>query len=352
VTAPVRRPARVPPLLAALALLGATALTGCGTTDPRAEAQPDPTEAVIAATTESTTTTLPPTTLPPTTTAPPLLFPVKLAPPAPLAPVDAPANPDEGGWEGFGPLFDGQPGAYWTQVRPNAATPAAGIVWIDPNLVSAQLFPGASVPGGSFATPPYVPKEQLPALLAAFNGGFLMKDARGGFFLEGQEAVPLRVGAASLVIDVNGVPTVGQWGRDVGPGPGVASVLQNLELLVDGGTYGPTFSPNDTGGHWGPTLSGAVRVWRSGVGVRPDGAPVWVGGPSMNVQALADAFIAAGAVRAMELDINPNWVTFNSYEHDPATGATTGFKLLSSMNRPANRYLSADDRNFVALFAR
>jgi hypothetical protein len=51
----------------------------------------------------------------------------------------------------------------------------------------------------------------------------------------------------------------------------------------------------------------------------------------------------------MELDINSEWVTFNYYG---APGAAAATKLLTGMTRDATRYLSPDDRDFFAVYAR
>ena len=64
---------------------------------------------------------------------------------------------------------------------------------------------------------------------------------------------------------------------------------------------------------WGATLGDQVYVWRSGLGVTADGALVYVGGPGLNITDLADLLVRAGAVRAMELDINTDWVNFSTY---------------------------------------
>ena len=53
--------------------------------------------------------------------------------------------------------------------------------------------------------------------------------------------------------------------------------------------------------------------------------------------------------RAMELDINSEWVTFNFYG---GWGARLPTKLLPGMHREATRYLEPDDRDFFAVFAR
>lgn len=63
--------------------------------------------------------------------------------------------------------------------------------------------------------------------------------------------------------------------------------------------------------------------------------------------------VAAGATRAMEYDINPQWVLFASYSdgfgYPPLT---VGTKLLDSMNYGPDHFLAPNWRDFVALFAK
>jgi hypothetical protein len=70
------------------------------------------------------------------------------------------------------------------------------------------------------------------------------------------------------------------------------------------------------------------------------------------VRSLAVLLARAGCVRAMELDINFDWVTFNLYRHAPDRSIGSATKLLDGMRWPATRYLSPDSRDFVALYAR
>jgi hypothetical protein len=228
---------------------------------------------------------------------------------------------------------------------------AVGVAWIDPGAVRAVFQPGTTDPPGKWGTPPYVLPEWQHDLAAAFNGGFKSKDSRGGMFLEGREAFPLRDGAASAVIDTDGVLTVGQWGRDVGMHDRVVSVRQNLELIVDGGRVNPRIRPNDIS-EWGATLDRKIEVPRSAVGVRPDGAIMYAGGPGLNARDIADVMAAIGCVRAMELDINAGWVTFNYFTWNNDTNAPLGAKLNGAMVRPETRFLVADERDFFSLFKR
>ena len=173
----------------------------------------------------------------------------------------------------------------------------------------------------------------------------------GGFYADGREAIPLVDGSASLVVHTDGTVDVGMWGRDDRMGTNVVSVRQNLVLILDGGQPVSGIDSNDH--RWGRTLGNKVSVWRSGVGVRPDGTLVYAASNGLTVETLAAMLQAAGCVRAMELDINPEWVTFNLFTH-PNSDATalSGTKLLPDMHRPADRFLGPDSRDFVAVLAR
>jgi hypothetical protein len=272
-----------------------------------------------------------------------------------MAPMALPALANEGTWQPLGPLAGGAPTMAVAQLRPDATHTSilAGVVWIDPKLVRFQLIPGTAEPGGQFAVEGTMPLDQRAALIAAFNGGFRFQDSHGGIYAEGLTAKPLVDGAASLVLRADGTVDVGQWGRDDALTANVTSVRQNLQLIVDGGQPVAGLDANDAR-RWGATLGNKVLVWRSGVGVRADGTLVYVAGDGLRIDSLADLLTRAGAVRAMELDINPNWVTFNVYAHpDPANPAALDpTKLLPDMQRPAARYLGADSRDFIAVYTR
>ena len=150
-----------------------------------------------------------------------------------------------------------------------------------------------------------------------------------------------------------GAVDIGAWNRDVSLGSDVEAVLQNLTLIVDGGQIPPAIGHNDTRA-WGATLKGHIAVARSGIGVAADGAVIYVAGPSLTAKTLAESLQRAGAVRAMVLDLNPEWVTFNFFEHpDPANPSNvTATKLYPAMQRPATRYLDTDSRDFFTVSTR
>jgi hypothetical protein len=279
---------------------------------------------------------------------------IGLPPPAPVPLVVTPAVPAEGQWQATGPVLDGRPAMYIAQYR--ADTVYTGqittAIWIDPHRLRLRLVPGALEPGGTWTEPPFLAGPAAAHAVAAFNGGFRLQDAKGGFYLDGQTASPLKDGAASVLILADGTVDIGTWGNQVTMTPAVRAVLQNLVLLVDGGQLASNASYNDA--HiWGNTLGANTIVARSGIGVTSTGALVYVAGPALTARTLAEALQRAGAVRAMTLDINPEWVTFNLYAHDNAADPTqiSPTKLYPQMQRPATRYLgpTRESRDFFTV---
>jgi hypothetical protein len=301
-----------------------------------------------------TTATAPPPAAPTSRHRAPVV-PPHLQPPAPIVPLASPPLAGEGIWHPIGSPVQGLPAAYATAIRPDPVHTSlvTGVGWMDTKLLRAVLYSGSQVPGGSWHDMAPIPPDQRPALIAAFNGGFRLPDTRGGYYAEGRMLKPLVDGAASLVIRNDGTPTVAKWGRDAIFGPDIASVRQNLSLIVDGGAPVPGLQ-SDSNVAWGATVGNKAFVWRSGVGVTAGGALVYAGGDGLSVESLAQVMAHAGAVRAMELDINSAWVSFFSYAPAPGApaAADNGSKLVSNMTSWPGRYLVPSSRDFVALFAR
>ena len=286
--------------------------------------------------------------------------------PAPTAPVpfDGQDPASAGSWHPAGRLVDGMPAVYETTLVPPGAALRAGIAWMDTKLLSAQLYSGSVSPGGlgyKFTAP--VLPQAAATLVAAFNGGFKMTDAHGGYYAEGRVIDPLVAGDASAVIYSNGSITVGAWGADVSMTRSVVAVRQNLVPLVADGK--PTALAAGTDWRaWGNTcgaescaasVPGIEHQWRSGLGVTANGALVYVVGPALDPLQLALVLVRAGAVRGMELDINPGWPVFAAYR--PATpdglaGPANGTKLLATHLGAATFFQRSYARDFVTMSAR
>lgn len=257
--------------------------------------------------------------------------PAPAADPAPVGPGGSVA------WSPTGRQALGRPVLY------TGSANGAFVAWMDPQLTRLAVVPGASDPLGS----PWggqVAPDQQPFLVSSFNGGFKWGDFDGGVIAFGASYRSPVAGQASLIAYSDGTYTVGAWGRDNDPNKQVVALRQNLGMLVDGGAPTPAAS---NPGAWGASVAG-VATARGGLGVDANGGLVWAGG-RLSPLDLANALIAAGAVRGMQMDINPDWVNFNAYDVGPDNVAR-GNGIYGATG--ANRYLSPDGRDFVAVFIR
>jgi hypothetical protein len=280
-----------------------------------------------------------------------------LAPPKDMkSPAKHPV-PGEGVWHVAGrETANGIPTMYEAFVRPDAVHTSyvVGVAWMDPTLLTAQLYSGSYIPGGG----PYkytAPVSALASktLVAAFNAGFRIQDSNGGYYTDGKNVVPLVNNAASVVIYKDGTMTMGSWGTQVWMSNQVASVRQNLDLIVNHGKAVAGLADQNSV-KWGKTLGGSFNVWRSGLGVTQDGAIVYVGGPAMSISDLANVLVLAGAVRGMQLDINTGWVQFAAFDGPIGTSlnGSNSSALLGSMPDGSRYFDTWWNRDFFTMSLR
>jgi hypothetical protein len=271
----------------------------------------------------------------------------------------------EGVWHPVGRPVAGTRAIYETTMVPPGGTEVAGVAWMDTRLLSARLYSGSLSPGkGPYRFTAPILATQARTLVAAFNGGFVMNVAHGGYYTEGRMVDPLVPGAASFVIYANDSVNIGAWGSDVSMTSRVVSVRQNLVPLVANGHLTATATSADWP-LWGATcgvyscaksVPGIEHQWRSGVGITSDGALVYVTGPGLSPFQLAELLVRAHAVRAMELDINSDWPDFSSYDPPTANGLASpanGSKLIAStVQGPWTFFATSWARDFITMSAR
>jgi hypothetical protein len=270
--------------------------------------------------------------------------------PPPIKPVIHPALPGEGVWHSTFAGGGSRPPVLVTSFRPDPNYPqnVAGVAWIDHTRTSVWLYPGLQEPAVSMQArgPMEVPMDMRKHLVATFNSAFKLADSGGGFVSGGHTYAPLKTGEATIVRYRNGSVNVQAWYGPSTAGPNVVYARQNLPLIVNNGHLTPNLS---TGPEWGATLGNAIQVWRSGVGIDRHGNLIYAAADIQTVASLAEILKRAGAVRAMELDINTYWPSFITYHRPGAGGAAN---LLTTMDRSPQRYLTPDDRDFFAVYLR
>ncbi|HZU59523.1 MAG TPA: phosphodiester glycosidase family protein, partial [Solirubrobacteraceae bacterium] len=267
-----------------------------------------------------------------------------------IKPVIHPALPGEGVWHATFANGGRYPPVLITSFRPQAAYPqlVAGVAWIDHTRTTTWLYPGMQEPAVALPDrgPEEVPPQLRSHLVATFNSGFKLADSNGGVVISGHTYAPLRDGMGTILRYRNGQINVIDWTGGSIAGPNVVYARQNLPLIVDNGKPNPNLSD---GPQWGATLGNAIQVWRSAVGVDRHGNLIYAAANYQTVGSLAAIMIRAGAVRAMELDINTYWTSFISYRYP---GGRDPANLLADMDRSPFRYLTPDDRDFFAVYVR
>jgi hypothetical protein len=269
--------------------------------------------------------------------------------PLPIRPVFSHPLAGEGIWHRTGPLVGGRPPVLVTTFRTEPDYPriVAYVAWFDHSRTALAFYPGRyEPPSAPVRGPMSVPYGQRWRLLATFNGGFTYIDGHNGSSINGLSYEPLQDGLATLIGYRNGRVDIRTWTGGANAGPGVAFARQSLPLIIDGGKLNPAL--NDSS-QWGFTLGNAVRVWRTGVGIDRRGNLIYAAADYQTVTTLAQILQRAGAVRAMQFDINPEWPTLITYAH---RGGLDPIKVVPNGMQPATRYLVPDDRDFFAVYRR
>jgi Phosphodiester glycosidase len=274
-------------------------------------------------------------------------------PPARLRSLAGRPLPGEGQWRVLGTVR-GKAAIYGTYLRSSNVYTSyvAGIVSMNQNLLKFSLRPGTEDPGpGNWKAQPVIAPGARRGLEATFNSGFKIAQSDGGFYLNGATDGTLTDGAASEVYYRSGRIAVGVWGGALRMTPAVVGVRQNLHPIVVNGRV-PSSVNNDVETQWGATLGGGYYVWRSGIGVARNGRVIFAYGPALDVQELATLLQRAGAVTAMQLDINPEWTSFMYYPPKNRPADPSPVNLLPDQMQPPDRYYSPSGRDFTTVYAR
>ena len=269
--------------------------------------------------------------------------------PRPIKPVFAHRLPGEGIWNWTGPPVNGRPPVLVTAFRSERDYPriVAYVAWFDHTRTALAFYPGRyEPPRAPVRGPMSVPHDQRWRLLATINAGFTYIDGHNGSSINGLTYEPLKDGLATLIGYRDGRVQIKTWTGGPNAGPQVAFARQSLALIIDNGRLSPKL--NDSS-QWGATLGNAVRVWRTGVGIDRRGNLIYAAANNQTVITLARILQRAGAVQAMQFDINPEWPTLIAYQH---VGGLIPTKVVPNVMQPATRYLVPDDRDFFAVYRR
>ncbi len=269
--------------------------------------------------------------------------------PPDVKPLIHPSLPGEGVWRPAAAHAGSQPPVLLTTFRSDPEYPqfVAGVAWIDSQRTHLSYVPGlAEPPEISHRGPAEVPAALRKGLVATFNGGFPLETSNAGLVYRGHTVASMVDGIATLIVYRDGKIDIVRWHGGSTAGPSIWFAKQNLPPIVYEGKLNPNLSD---GPEWGATVNNAVRVWRSGLGIDSHGNLIYAVADYQTVGSLAEILKRAGAVRALELDINEDWVSFITYRRP---GAVDPAQLLPNIYRPATRYLTPDERDFFAVYVK
>jgi len=267
--------------------------------------------------------------------------------PLPVSAIVRPALPGEGKWAVRDTWHHGVPLVATTFLRTSTSA-TAYVSWIRAGATQLGLYLGYKGPGPTTLNrgPEEVPYSGRGRLLATFNSGFYESDSAEGFYTHGTLYYPMVNGHATLVAYADGRYDVINWTAGHRPPPGVVVARQNLHLLVNNGH---ATSGVNVGSNWGITLHGVPDVWRTGVGINSKGDLIYVAASYQTAASLAQVFIHLGCVRAMQLDINPEWPIFVTYGSPGAGNPTLD---VPNPNQVRSRFLYTSTKDFFAVYVR
>jgi hypothetical protein len=218
--------------------------------------------------------------------------------------------------------------------------------WIRTAATVLGLYLGYEGPGVTSLSrgPEAVPSTGISRLLATFNSGFYEKDGAAGFYTNHTLYFPMVKGLATVVRYTNGTVGIMQWAGGPNPGPTVLMARQNLPLLVNDSAPTPRTANNYA---WGLTLHGAPAVWRSALGIDRNDNLIYAAAPDQTASSMASVMVQLHCVRAMELDINPEWPIFVTYAGPGAQSPTLD---VPNPNQIPGRFLYTSTKDFFAVF--
>jgi hypothetical protein len=270
-------------------------------------------------------------------------------------PIDKSFSPlaNEGRWKIMKlAAFPGEGVMAYTFVRPDAARlfSIVTIVQADLKIMNLGVVAGIKEPGGKVGNPGpgVVPQEIVKSnrLVAAFDGGFQFRDGEYGMIVGNKIYLPLKTDLGTVVGYKNGeVKIINYTGQDLGKD--VVYVRQNCPILIDNGQMAVTNEKNKK--LWGRTMTSAIFTWRTGMGLNKQGNLLFAVGNNLTPETLARALEMAGAVNAIQLDINPNWVRFNIFS-PLGNGRYDSTTLTRDLKSGAKEYLGGNNKDFFYLY--
>lgn len=238
----------------------------------------------------------------------------------------------------------------FTRSDPDRPFAVTTILQIDGSKINIGSVAGTKQPGGPVGKPGpgVVPKNIIDSgkLIAAFDGGFQYRDGQYGMMVGKNTYLPLKNDLGTLVGYNDGTFKIVDFtGQSLGDN--IAFIRQNCPILINNGDMAVTDPKNKA--LWGRTPTTAIYTWRSGIGITKNGNLLFAVGNNLTPTTLAAALKSAGAIDAIQLDINPSWVRFNIFE-SIGSGKYTSTTLTKELKDGSHEYLNGYEKDFFYLY--
>ncbi len=204
---------------------------------------------------------------------------------------------------------------------PKRGFAAVAIVAIDLRRIGLHLISGTlepfSVTVAKERRQGLVAKDDLPELIAAFNGGFKATHGHYGMMIDGDTYLPPRDIACTIALLRDGSIGIRTWSAIKDQEASMAAYRQTPPCLVEEGKLNANLTEYNK--NWGATVSGETVIRRSAVGVDKTGRTLFYAlGEAVTAQAIGHAMKAAGAEGAAQLDVNYAYPRFLVFERATA----------------------------------
>ncbi len=292
-------------------------------------------------------------------------FPESRFPPADFAPPSArSAAAGDGTWRRLGATSAGDRAAAGrsvlvvTTVHPHPVSrfDSVTLAAIDLRHAALHFMAGKDDPGAEALDPPagVIPEADQDKLLAVFNGGFLPRHGRWGMMVQGRELVPPRADGCTVGLYRDGAVRIRPWAALESRSGTMSAYRQTPPCLIDSGKLHPALSAGNER-LWGGRDPKRKTRRRSALGIDESGRVLlYAMGTEVGPLLLAQAMRHAGAVDAVQLDINWSWTRFLLYgQPSPGGRLQVTSTLIPKMTHSSKGYLErAGHRDFFYVLRR
>jgi hypothetical protein len=209
---------------------------------------------------------------------------------------------------------------YKTLLHPDVYRSWADLFVVAASLDSALLHAraGTGEPKADVGTPAVartgrVPPEELPLLLAAFNGGFMAEHGHYGMRVDGVNLLKPKPKSCTVVGYSNGTVEIATWDNVSSSDPRMRWFRQTPACMYENNVMHVGLRHPETR-QWGATLDGDTVIRRSAIGLDASRRVLYVGiSNNTTARALAEGMHHAGAVDVAQLDVNWSYPKFLLY---------------------------------------